>query len=332
MIKLNVQARNSAEARIKEYLEQNASESLADKINNGVIVTKEDVQVVNKKDLTGCMQYASDEAKKQAEKGESWACVEDAVVFGWAVHYFEEDSIQGKLYNLDGSKYNEQKQVAKPTIPKQAVTKVSNNKKKQMSNQVSLFDLVESQLAQENQSIDNKVEIQESNQQELDNASNGQVVIDGEVIDFEDFDGDMDEQPIEQPKPKLSPAYEKYLTVQQEYKDRVVAMRLGDFYEIFGEYAKLVAKECDLTLTGRDLGLSERVPMVGFPYHAGEIYFAKILRKYDLVVLENDGEIIEHNCKSKTKQAEQAKHTNSEIDSVLSDLMSILGDMLEVKI
>ena len=54
-------------------------------------------------------------------------------------------------------------------------------------------------------------------------------------------------------------------------------MRLGDFYEVFGENACTLAKELPLTLTGRDVGLSERVPMIGFPYHASQNYFQKMV-------------------------------------------------------
>ena len=65
-------------------------------------------------------------------------------------------------------------------------------------------------------------------------------------------------------------------------------MRIGDFYEIFGEKAKAIANELDLTLTGRDCGLESRVPMIGFPYHAAEIYIQKIRNFYN--VLLADGE------------------------------------------
>lgn len=71
-------------------------------------------------------------------------------------------------------------------------------------------------------------------------------------------------------------------------------MRLGDFYEVFGDNAKLLADELDLTLTGRDCGLESRVPMVGFPYHASDVYFGKILSNgHTLVVIENDDEVRE---------------------------------------
>lgn len=51
------------------------------------------------------MKFAENEARKLAEKGANSACVEDSVVYGWAIHYFEEDSIEGKLYNEDGTEY-----------------------------------------------------------------------------------------------------------------------------------------------------------------------------------------------------------------------------------
>ena len=73
-------------------------------------------------------------------------------------------------------------------------------------------------------------------------------------------------------------------------------MRLGDFYEILGKNAVTVAAELDLTLTGRDLGLSRRVPMVGFPFHASDMYFKKIHERHPLVVADDEGEQIYGLC------------------------------------
>ena len=98
------------------------------------------------------------------------------------------------------------------------------------------------------------------------------------------------EEKAEQPKPTVSPVYQKYLDVQGKYPQAIVAMRLGDFYEVFGDNAKLLADELDLTMTGRDCGLESRVPMVGFPYHASDAYFDKIARNgHSVVLIENDG-------------------------------------------
>ena len=103
MIELNLQTSNKQEEIIKEYLENNVGEVLADKINNGVKITKDNKTLTNKKTLSGFMKYACDEARKEAEKGSNCACIEDKVVFGWAIHYFEEDAIEGNLYNEDGT-------------------------------------------------------------------------------------------------------------------------------------------------------------------------------------------------------------------------------------
>ena len=109
MITLNLTAKNPAEEKIKEYLENNASENLADKINNGVLIRKDNKVLLNKKDLSGFMTYASQEARKFSDKGANFACVDHTTVFGWAMHYFEEETIEGKLFNQDGSEYKTEK-------------------------------------------------------------------------------------------------------------------------------------------------------------------------------------------------------------------------------
>ena len=74
--------------------------------------------------------------------------------------------------------------------------------------------------------------------------------------------------------------YQKYMDVQQKHENCVVAYRLGDFYEVFGDMAVKIADKCNLTLTSRDVGLESRVAMVGFPFHISDIYFKKILTHY----------------------------------------------------
>ena len=102
------------------------------------------------------------------------------------------------------------------------------------------------------------------------------------------------EEKAKTPKRAVSPMYRKYLDVQEKYPQAVIAMRLGDFYEVFGKNAELLANELPLTLTGRDCGLESRVPMIGFPYHASDVYFGKILSNgYTLVVMENGDEVRE---------------------------------------
>ena len=98
---LHLTATTTEEKVLLEYLEQNASEVLAEKINNGVPIVKDGKKLISKKTLAGFMKYATDEARKQAAKGATCACLHSDIVFGWAIHYFEEDSILGTLYNED---------------------------------------------------------------------------------------------------------------------------------------------------------------------------------------------------------------------------------------
>ena len=109
MINLNLVTKSVEEEALKQYLEENASEVLADKINNGVRIEKDGKTLINKKTIETFMDYAAKEAQAQAEKGARYACLRHEVVFGWAIHYFEEDSIEGTLYNEDGTPYKAQK-------------------------------------------------------------------------------------------------------------------------------------------------------------------------------------------------------------------------------
>ena len=97
----------------------------------------------------------------------------------------------------------------------------------------------------------------------------------------------VEKEPIKEAHP-LSPIYKKYLDAQDKYPDSVVIQRLGDFYEIMGENAKVVAEELDLTLTGRDVGLPERVMMVGFPFHVRDKHIDKIREEHSVVVIEEN--------------------------------------------
>ena len=77
----------------------------------------------------------------------------------------------------------------------------------------------------------------------------------------------------------LSPMMQKYLETKEEYKDCILFYRLGDFYEMFFEDAKIASKELELTLTGKDCGLEERAPMCGIPYHAVDTYLTQLVEK-----------------------------------------------------
>ena len=277
-MKLNLEAKNREQKRIKAFLEENASDILAEKINNGVRIEKDGKTLLNRKTLDGFMSYANDEAKKLAEKGAKAACIDDAVVFGWAVHYFEEESIEGTLYNEDGSEYKIQpKQVTKAPTAKPA------SPKPQPKPQMSMFDLM-------GENLENTSTPSEEKPEEDDDD----MPSDKEIREIMAEIAEEEEEKAEQKKQTVSPVYRKYLDVQDRYPQAIIAMRLGDFYEVFGDKAKTIAEELNLTLTSRDCGLESRIPMIGFPYHTAEMYFGKILSNgHTLVVMENDDELRE---------------------------------------
>ncbi len=85
----------------------------------------------------------------------------------------------------------------------------------------------------------------------------------------------------------LSLMMQQYMDIKNQYKDFIIFYRLGDFYEMFFDDAKLVSAELELTLTGRDCGLEERAPMCGVPYHASEQYIGQLIEKgYKVAVCE----------------------------------------------
>ena len=85
----------------------------------------------------------------------------------------------------------------------------------------------------------------------------------------------------------LSPMMKQYFDIKKQYPDTILFFRLGDFYEMFYDDAKLASRELDLTLTGRDCGQEERAPMCGVPFHSYETYLAKLVAKgYKVAICE----------------------------------------------
>ena len=86
---------------------------------------------------------------------------------------------------------------------------------------------------------------------------------------------------------KLSPMMEQYFQIKQNYPETLLFFRLGDFYEMFFEDAKIASKELELVLTGRDCGQEERAPMCGVPFHSADSYIAKLVsRGYKVAICE----------------------------------------------
>ena len=86
---------------------------------------------------------------------------------------------------------------------------------------------------------------------------------------------------------ELSPMMRQYMEIKEQNKDCILFYRLGDFYEMFFDDAKLGSEELELTLTGRECGLEERAPMCGVPYHSCEGYISRLVEKgYKVAICE----------------------------------------------
>ena len=278
-MKLQLEAKTKEQELVKTYLEENASEILTEKINNGAHIVKDGAILLNKKTLDGFMTYAADEARKLAEKGARFTCVEDKTVYGWAVHYFEEDSIEEKLYNEDGTEYGPKSTATYKPKP------VSHAVKPKPEPQLPLFELMDKTndtTAAEERTNESANSIGK-NAATYDTSNDPALLGADDVISEEEQCEILAEVAAEEERENCeehsiyagSPLYRSYLKLQAQYPDCIVACRLGDFYEVFGDNAKQLSETLGLTLTSRDCGLNERVPMVGFPYHAAENYISK---------------------------------------------------------
>lgn len=321
MRELNLTAKGREQNLILAYLQENASDILADKINNGVYIKKGEKRLLNKKTLNGFMNYACEEARKQSEQNVKGACVQDNVVFGWAIHYFEENSIEGTLYNEDGSEYKPvvAKPKSPPTTPPKSV--------KPQNPQASIFELMETDTS-------NKQDRNEEQNKSVEDTEDDYMPTSEEIGEILAELAEEDRVEAES-KPKGSPIYQEYMNMQKRYPADIVAYRLGDFYEVFGENAVTIGNEIDLTITGRDCGLDERVPMVGFPYHAADIYFNKIVKTHNIVVAEdknNIRRIAKQVIDRDTGEIIEEPDTNNRINKTLLPLLSdILGEVFIVR-
>ena len=201
-MKLNLDAKTNEERKVKAYLEANASDILAEKINNGVRIQKDNKTLLNKKTLAGFMKFACDEAKKQAEKGTQSACIDDDVVYGWAVHYFEEDSIEGTLYNEDGTEYKKQ-----PSVAAKAPAVKYMQPKPQPKPQMSMFDLLDAKPEEPDEDEPTDEEIREAVEQiDAEEPPQNVDLETGEILSEEEmreFDGDVEEPDFTNDEPDL---------------------------------------------------------------------------------------------------------------------------------
>ena len=315
MRELNIEANTEEQKIIKEYLEENASEILADKINNGVKIEKDGKTLINKKTLDGFMKFATSEAKKQAEKGATSACVRSDVVFGWAIHYFEEENIEGTLYNEDGTEYKPAPKVIPKPITPPVVKEVKPPEPR--NEQQSMLDMFDFDVPER------KEEPEEE-----------------EII----------EETKEEKKHPLSELYNEYSRYCDDYgTETAVMIRIGDFYEIYGGMAKKLANHAELTLASRDFGLTERVPMIGIPFHRLESYVEKFREICAVAIVEKEKEPVLiakkeplppprvekiGNLSINTTTGEVIEETETKVDKTdpIAILKSIFGDELEINL
>lgn len=280
MTALNLTATDSKQKTVLEHLIPLVSDTLAEKINNGVTVEKDGKRLISKKDLSTFMTYAAEQAKKtlsdKERSGAQAVCVHGDDIMSWAIHYFEEDSIEGKLYNEDGTEYVPPKPVYKPSTPTVPYTPP----KPKPEPQLSMFDLLGEQKKEEPKTALTDQPYNHEPIEEADEEPTEEEI--AEAMEQEE------QTPIPPGTKQPSALYQHYLNIQKQYSDAIVALLVGDFYEVFGENTVKIAKELDITLTGRDCGLEERIPMIGFPHHSSESYFNKLVGLgYKLAVAED---------------------------------------------
>lgn len=318
MTKLNLAAKGDDQIAVLNYLQQNVTDVLADKINNGVQIVKDGVTLINKKTLDGFFRYATDEARKLVAKDDRCACVLDRVVFGWAIHYFEEDEIEGILYNLDGTEY---KTVVKTVTTPKITTKPVVTKPKKNEGQLSIFDMTlpdeepddtgEDVCDGTEDSDEVQVVCEPTNKPTAQQVSipttthnDTSVATPSQPITATQSAVDIREQPTQpitkQPTFQQSANthtddkamfYYKYEIMQRQYPNNILLYRVGDFYEALDKGAELLARTIGLTLTGLSCGEAGRHPMCGIPYHALDVYVDKIKQHFAITIMDSDNEI-----------------------------------------
>ena len=316
MTKLNLAAKGDDQIAVLNYLQQNATDVLADKINNGVQIVKDGVTLINKKTLDRFFRYATEEAHKLVAQNARCACVLDRVVFGWAIHYFEEDEIEGTLYNLDGTEYKTVKPMATPTVTtKSVITKPKKNEE-----QLSIFDMTlpdnepddtDEDVCDDTEDLYEVQDVCESTSQ----PTAQQVSI--PVITHNDTQSSTPpQQSANTHTDDKAMFYYKYEIMQRQYPNNILLYRVGDFYEALDRNAELLARTIGLTLTGLSCGGAGRHPMCGIPYHALDVYVDKIKQHFAITIMDSDNDvrIVEKNELSVVDAVQQNAQRLAELD------------------
>lgn len=292
MTKINLSAKGDDQIAVLNYLQQNASDVLASKINNGVQIVKDGVTLINKKTLDGFFRYSTEEARKLVAKDARCACVLDHVVFGWAIHYFEEDEIEGTLYNLDGTEY---KTAVKRTTTPTATTKSVITKPKKNEGQLSIFDMTLPDDEPDDTDEDVRDGTDDSDEVQAVCESTSQPTAQQVSIPIITHNDTQSSTPTQQSAnthtEDKAMFYYKYEIMQRQYPNNILLYRVGDFYEALDRNAELLARTIGLTLTGLSCGEAGRHPMCGIPYHALDVYVDKIKQHFAITIMDSDNDV-----------------------------------------
>lgn len=300
---------NLEEHIIAIHLKNVIPETVAHKLMNGVHIEQDGKQLINKKSIKLFLQYLCEKmynaAKNNKNKTQNVKAVakEGTTILDEAIKYFNDDKIIGELYDESGKLYKKAPELPKEIAKATKTMAVAQKKEPDKPQQFTLFSLLEENKVQQPIAIETP-RVEQPKQEailfsdspddvkEEDDEENNEY---GEPDDEEEtpcaFDVDMETGEILSPQisqPQGSPLYQKYMYFQNQNPQAVIAYRLGDFFEIFGDNAIKVSNRLELILTGRDFGLIERIPMIGFPYHASDTYFRKIAEFAPLIVVEDD--------------------------------------------
>lgn len=353
-MKLNLQTQSKEQEILLAYLEQNASAALAERINNGIPANKNGTQLVMKKDLTGFMKYATEEARKAAPKGAISACVEDKTVFSWLMHYFEENSIEGRYFHPDGTPYTPPKKETKKSAP--AKPKENSKPQPKQETELTLFDMLEAATEQDVAIPESKPAPVMSELDTIDPFEGSEelppMAFSSELDPTEDeIQAAMDEYvPMETPvidaeepqEPPLLGHYKKWIDVQKQYPQALVMIVVDTDLEVYGEHAKQLAEMLMLKVNSRDFGPYGCMPKVRFPYSDFEQYFYQMNDRYEMALIVSLECCAIHYPKTaqkvwltETAYADEdgvVHETDPAIDTAaLLKLQQIIGDILIVR-
>lgn len=130
----------------------------------------------------------------------------------------------------------------------------------------------------------------------------------------------------------LTPAMQQYRDIKQQYNDCILFFRMGDFYEIFWEDAKICAKVLDIVLTSRNKDSDNAIPMAGIPYHSVDKYITKLVHHgYKIAIAEqtttpSPGKIVERQVQSVITPGTYLQEKNKNFAYIMAVYYTQLAD------